>query len=162
MKSLTLAAAAALLLVGPAMAQNAGQIARVRAGANCPKCNLFQADLEGAELKGRNYAGARLRQANLSAGIFNRSSFAGGDLRDVEASASVFSSSNFASANLTNASFVGTYLQGANFRGANLGGTNFSGAEMDRAVGLTQRQLDQACGDEGTSLPAGLRIPACR
>jgi len=32
---------------------------------------------------------------------------------------------------------------------------------MDRAVGLTQRQLDQACGDETTRLPAGLRIPRC-
>lgn len=162
MRILPLAVATALLLSGPALAQNAGQIARVQAGASCPKCNLFQADLEGRTLKGLNLAGARLRQANLSAGIFNRTSFAGGDLRDVEASASVFSSANFAGANLTNATFVGTYLQGANFRGANLSGTNFSGAEMDRAVGLTQRQLDQACGDEGTTLPPGLRIPACR
>lgn len=162
MKLLTLAAAAALLLSGPAMAQNAGQIARVRAGASCPKCNLFQADLEGRTLKGLNLSGARLRQANLSAGVFNRASFAGGDLRDIEASASVFSSSSFAGANLTNASFVGTYLQGANFRGATLRGVNFSGAEMDRAVGLTQRQLDGACGDEATTLPRGLRIPSCR
>jgi hypothetical protein len=29
-------------------------------------------------------------------------------------------------------------------------------------VGLTQRQLDGACGDETTTLPRGLRIPRCR
>lgn len=162
MRLLTLAVATALLLSGPALAQNAGQIARVQAGASCPRCNLFQADLEGRTLKGLNLSGARLRQANLSAGVFNRTSFAGADLRDVEASASVFSSANFTGANLTNATFVGTYLQGSNFRGASLSGANFSGAEMDRAVGLTQRQLDQACGDEATTLPRGLRIPACR
>ena len=40
----------------PAAAQNAGQIARVRAGASCPGCNLFQADLTGLEdmRRGRN------------------------------------------------------------------------------------------------------------
>ncbi len=74
----------------------------------------------------------------------------------------VFSSANFAGANLTNANFVGTYLEGANFSGATLTGANFSGAEMDRARGLSQARLDQACGDEATRLPAGLRIPACR
>ena len=30
-----------------------------------------------------------------------------------------------------------------------------------RAVGLTQGQLNQACGDQNTVLPSGLRIPAC-
>ena len=85
----------------------------------------------------------------------------GADLRDVEAYGALFSSASFAGANLTNASFVGTYLQGANFRGANLTGTNFAGAEMDRAVGLTQAQLNAACGDPSTRLPGGLRIPAC-
>jgi len=58
----------------------------------------------------------------------------------------VFSSANFARADLTHASFVGTYLEGANFAGANLDGTNLSGAEMARARGLTQGQLNHACG----------------
>jgi uncharacterized protein YjbI with pentapeptide repeats len=57
---------------------------------------------------------------------------------------------------------VGTYLEGANFSGARLTGTNFSGAEMGRARGLSQGQLNGACGDGATELPAGLRIPACR
>ena len=74
----------------------------------------------------------------------------------------VFSSATFSRANLTNATFVGTYLQGANFAGATLTGANFSGAEMNHARGLTQRQLSGACGDPATTLPAGLRIPACR
>ncbi|WP_333587557.1 pentapeptide repeat-containing protein [Phenylobacterium sp.] len=144
-----------------AQAQNAGQIAQVRQGAHCPKCNLFQADLGGRELRGRNLSGARLRQADLSLAIMNRSNFAGADLRDVEAYGALFASASFAGADLSQASFVGTHLQGANFRGARLAGTNFSGAEMDRATGLTQAQLSQACGDASTRLPPGLRIPAC-
>lgn len=152
----------AALFAAPALAQDAGQIARVRGGASCPRCNLFQADLSNRTLKGLNLSGARLRQADLSLAIMNRTSFAGGDLRDVNAYGGVFSSASFAGANLTNASFVGAYLQGASFRGATLAGVNLSGAEMDRAVGLTQAQLDGACGDEATTLPGTLRVPACR
>ena len=85
----------------------------------------------------------------------------GADLRDVEAYGAVFSSASFAGADLSNASFVGVHLQGANLRGARLSGTNLSGAEMDAARGLSQAQLNQACGDASTRLPAGLRIPAC-
>ena len=156
---------AALLLLAAtasgAQAQNAGQISRARAGANCPGCNLFQADLGGAQLHGRNFAGARLRQADLSTSVMNRTSFAGADLRDVDAYGAVLGGANFARADLTHASFVGTYLQGANFSGARLAGTNFSGAEMDRARGLTQGQLNAACGDEATTLPPGLRLHPC-
>jgi len=152
----------AALVAGPALAQDAGQIARVRGGASCPRCNLFQADLSNLTLKGLNLSGSRLRQADLSLAIMNRTSFAGADLRDVNAYGGVFSSASFAGANLTNSTWVGTYLQGANFRRATLAGANFSGAEMDRAAGLTQGQLNGACGDESTRLPPGLRIPACR
>ena len=54
---------AALAVAAPASAQNAGQIGQARRGASCPKCNLFQADMAGLEMRGQNFAGARLRQA---------------------------------------------------------------------------------------------------
>jgi uncharacterized protein YjbI with pentapeptide repeats len=146
----------------PALAQNAAQIERVRAGASCPHCNLFQADMSNMTQKGRDYAGARLRQADLSLSVFNHSNFAGADLRDVNGYGALFSSANFAGANMTNATFVGSLLEGANFRGAVLSGVNFSGAEMERAVGLTQAQLNGACGDPSTTLPKGLHLPACK
>ncbi|MNN33713.1 Pentapeptide repeats (8 copies) [compost metagenome] len=79
----------------------------------------------------------------------------------MEAYGGVFSGSNFAGADLTNASFVGAYLDGSTMSGAKLNGTNLSGAQLARAVGLTQGQLNQACGDDATVLPSGLRIPAC-
>ena len=158
-----LAATAALVVVGASsvQAQNAGQIRQAQGGASCPGCNLFQADFTNREMKSRNFAKARPRQADMSAAVMNRTSFAGGDLRDVNAYAAVMSSANFAGADLTNATFVGAYLEGANFRGATLAGTNFSGAEMDKAVGLTQAQLNAACGDAATRLPPGLRLKSC-
>ena len=151
-----LAAAAA-----PALAQNPVQIAHVKQGADCPRCNLFQADFANLELKGKTLAGARLRQADFSAAVMKHVNLAGTDLRDLNAYGAVFTGSTLAGANLTNATFVGAYLQGANLRGADLEGANFSGAEMARAVGLTQVQLSKACGDAATTLPKGLRIKSC-
>jgi uncharacterized protein YjbI with pentapeptide repeats len=150
------------LAAAPALAQNAAQVARARDGGDCPRCNLFQADLGNKELKGRDFAGARLRQSDMSLSVFNHTTFAGADLRDVNGYGALFTDTNFAGANMTNATLVGSYLQGANFRGARLSGVNFSGAEMDRAEGLSQAQLDEACGDESTRLPRGLRLPDCR
>jgi uncharacterized protein YjbI with pentapeptide repeats len=167
MKPLTLIVAAAValavifLVAERAAAQNAAQIERSRDGASCPRCNLFQADFANLELKDRDFAGARLRQADMSAAVMNHTTMAGADLRDVNAYGAVFTGVSFAGANMTNASFVGTYLEGANFRGAILSGVNFSGAEMDRAVGLTQSQLNEACGDDSTTLPRGLRLHSC-
>jgi uncharacterized protein YjbI with pentapeptide repeats len=153
---------ATLALASPALAQNATQIARARGGASCPGCNLFQADFANLELKGKSFARARLRQADFGAAVMNYTSFVGADLRDLNAYAAGFLAANFAKADLTHANFVGAFLQGANFSGARMAGTNFSGAEMDRARGLTQRQLDEACGDSSTRLPAGMHLQACR
>ncbi len=158
---LSLIAAALAAVASPVLAQNAGQISSVRAGRSCPGCNLFQGDFSGLEARGLNLASARLRQSDLSLSVMNRTRFSNADLRDVEAYGGVFSGSSFAGANLTNASFVGAYLEGANFSRATLAGTNLSGAQLARATGLTQGQLNQACGDSSTVLPASLRIPAC-
>jgi uncharacterized protein YjbI with pentapeptide repeats len=157
-----IAVAIALVLIAtPSVAQNAGQIARVRGGASCPGCNLFQGDFSGLEARGLNLSGARLRQADLSLSVMNLTRFSNADLRDVEAYGGVFSGSSFNHANLTNASFVGAYLEGSSFAGATLDGANFSGAQMARATGLTQGQLNRACGDSSTTLPGSLSLPAC-
>ena len=158
---LILAVAAAATVASPVFAQNAGQIARVRGGASCAGCNLFQGSFSGLEASGLNLNGARLRQSDLSLAVMNRTRFSNADLRDVEAYGGVFSSSSFAGANLTNASFVGAYLDGANFSGATLTGANLSGATLLRATGLSQGRLNQACGDESTRLPHNLTIPSC-
>ena len=156
-----LAVLALLLAATPALAQNPSQIASVKAGRNCPGCNLFQADLSNRELQHKNYAGARLRQANLSVTEMNGVNFSRTDLRDVNAYAGRFTAASFVGADLAHATFVGTYLGGANFKGATLDGTNFGGAEMGTARGLTQTQLNRACGDASTILPRGLHIPSC-
>ncbi len=162
MKSALIALAISLAATAPAMAQNAAQIAKVQTGGSCPHCNLFQADFGNKVLRSRNLAGSRLRQSDMSLSVLNHSDMAHADLRDVNGYGALFSSVNFAGADMTNSTFVGSFLEGANFRGAKLSGANFSGAEMVKALGLTQAQLNAACGDEKTTLPHGLHIPACK
>ena len=161
MKSLALAAILSLLAL-PAFAQNAAQVAKVEDGAGCAHCNLFQIDLNNKQVSDRDFAGSRMRQGDFSLSVFKHDNFRGADLRDINGYGALFTGADMADANLTNATFVGSYMQGANLRGAILDGANFSGAEMDKAQGLSQRQLDRACGDDTTTLPRGLRVPACK
>ena len=159
---IALSLAASLAAVSPASAQNATLVAKVQAGGSCPHCNLFQADLGNKTMIHRNLAGARLRQSDMSLSALDYTTMAGADLRDVNGYAGRFTGVNFSGADMTNSTFVGAYLGGANLRGARLAGANFSGAEMAKTVGLTQAQLNAACGDEKTTLPNGLHIPACK
>jgi len=135
--------------------------ARVRAGAACANCDLFQIDLAYQSVAGRNFTGARIRQADLSLVTADRARFHGANMSLTNFFGARLSGADLTEANLEGATFVGAYLGGARFNGAVLTGANFSGAEMADAVGLTQAQLSSACGDASTTLPAGMTIPAC-
>lgn len=158
-------AALALLLLAVATSaapQNAVQVGHARAGASCPRCNLFQADFADRELQGRDFTGARLRQADFSAAVMTRARLAHADLRDLNGYGVLLGGADLRGADLTHASLVGAYLQGADLAGARLEGANLAGAEMSRARGLRPAQLAAACGDEATTLPAGLHLRPCR
>lgn len=162
MKRLLILSALVLGLSSPAMAQNAGEIARVQGGSSCSGCNLFQADLAYRDLPNINVSRSRLRQADMSLVTMNGANFSGADLSVANLFGGRFTGASFANANLRDANLVGAYFGGANLSGADLAGAVLSGAEMAQAHGLTQSQLDTACGDPSTELPAGLRVPACR
>ena len=63
-------------------------------------------------------------------------------------------------------SLSGANLRGANLSDANLQGVNLSDANLQETIltgvkGLTQEQLDRACGDAETKLPHGLTVVTC-
>ncbi len=161
--SICAALMAASLIASPlATAQNRSQIETVAAGKSCKGCDLFQANLSYRDMPRVDLSGSRLRQSDLSLTTMNGADFAGADISVSNLFGGRFTGANFAGANLTRSSLVGTYFGGANLKGANLTGANLSGAELQTVKGLTQAQLDTACGDGMTKLPRGLRIPACR
>jgi len=135
--------------------------ARVRGGASCGACDLFQIDLAYQNISGRSFAGSRVRQANLTIAIADRTDFSGANLSLTNMFGMRATRANFTGANLSGASLVGAHFGGARMNGAILTGANASGAELSEAVGLTQDQLNTACGDGSTTLPVGMTIPAC-
>jgi uncharacterized protein YjbI with pentapeptide repeats len=121
--------------------------ARIRAGdINCPHCDLHGADLtkqcvEHGDLSGANFdraiaSGMCLGSANLADATFRNANLTGADLNK---------------ANLANADLSGAKLTIANIRNA----------DLSTAKGLTQSQVDLACGNQATRLPAGLTIRFC-
>lgn len=144
-----------------AIAQNAAQIERVQAGQSCEQCNLFQADLSYAEGKKLNLEATRLRQSNFALSTYDDVNLKGADLSVSNLFGARFNRTDFANVNFKRAIAVGTYFGSSNFAGANLTGANFSGADLTIAKGLTQSQLNQACGDASTRLPKGKTIPTC-
>jgi uncharacterized protein YjbI with pentapeptide repeats len=163
-----------LALAAPAFAQDAdtaGPITnqaerdavaqRVRGGASCEGCDLFQIDLSYQVVSGRNFTGSRIRQSDMTIAIADRTNFTGANLSLANLFGVRATGANFTGANLDEASLVGAYFGSANFTGARLRGANLSGADMANVRGLTQEQLNTACGDATTTLPSGLTVPTC-
>ncbi|MGH6888698.1 MAG: pentapeptide repeat-containing protein [Rhizomicrobium sp.] len=122
-------------------------VARIKAGHHdCPHCRLAHADLTNqcvkhGNLEGADFDGARMVLMCMSWGDYRGASFRGADL----------SGANLAHANLDDADLTGARLTIASIRAANL----------RWAKGLTQPQLDEACGDAQTRLPPNLHVKTC-
>jgi uncharacterized protein YjbI with pentapeptide repeats len=107
---------------------------------------LSSSELRGADFsrvaaEGVNFRNANLEGAVLASGVFDRASVR--------------------SAELSGASLADSSFDGADFRGAELTRTTLNGADLSRAHGLTQDQLDEACADSRTRLPPGLTGRSC-
>lgn len=123
--------------------------------ANLSHANLLRANLSGDGLRGANLTGANLIGATLSGDL----SFA--ILSVVNLSEAKIGPADLEFANLSGAYLGAAKLSGVNLIGAGLSGARLIAAEVTGAMNLTQRQLDEACGDERTKLPAGLTIKLC-
>ena len=67
---------------------------------------------------------------------------------------------DFSYANLSRANLNGAQLKGVNLTQSYLYLTQLSGADLSGALGLTQAQIDIACGTTETKLPTGLVQPS--
>jgi uncharacterized protein YjbI with pentapeptide repeats len=68
---------------------------------------------------------------------------------------------DFSNVDFDSAVLVGGWFGGSKFNGAKLNNANLSGSDFSTATGLTQMQLNTACGDKDTRLPRGLVVPNC-
>ncbi len=168
---LTLAAACAVPVAHAAKPQDVARARNVSNMSECTHCdltnakmtggffqlaNMVSADLSGANFDGANLAGAQLDDAKAVNASFVYTNFSGTKLTGAD-----MRGANFANAWLNWTWFAGAKLEGANFAGARMPGTQLYNTDLSKAVGLTQDQLEHACGDASTLLPPGLRVPAC-
>ena len=119
----------------------------IKAGHHdCPHCDLAGADLTNQCVKQGNLEGAKFDGARLVLMCMSYADFRGASFRDAD----------LAGANLAHAT-----VDDADFTGADLSIASIRGTDLSRAIGLTQEQLDRACADSETKVPAGLTAKTC-
>jgi uncharacterized protein YjbI with pentapeptide repeats len=119
----------------------------IKAGHHdCPHCDLSGADLTNTCVKGGNLEGAKFDGARAVLMCMSYADFKGASFRNTD----------LAGANLAHAN-----VDDADFTGADLSITSIKGTDLSHAHGLTQLQLDRACGDADTKPPTGLSVKTC-
>jgi uncharacterized protein YjbI with pentapeptide repeats len=126
---------------------------------------LRKASMRDADMEDADFRGAYLGRTDLRSRLLTRANFAGANLQGADLRDADLTGANFEQA------IVGCYasqkkdlepqIECADLRGALLQRARFVAADLRRAEGLTQAQLDGACGDEATLLPDGLRLSNC-
>jgi uncharacterized protein YjbI with pentapeptide repeats len=148
------AAGFALAAFASAVAQTPGDqtaylnaVASIKAGHHdCPHCVLAGADLTNQCVKGGNMTGADFDNARLVLMCMSYTNFR---------------NATFRGADLSGANLAHAVLDGADLTGAKMTITSIKGTDLRRVKGLTQSQLDAACGDADTKTPAGLQVKTC-
>jgi uncharacterized protein YjbI with pentapeptide repeats len=148
--------------------------------ANFTRANLSGSDLSEAQINEANFDNAVLADAILAGAKIRSTEFRNSDLSSAVLTSATISRTGFEDANLSgadlrNAILSGVDLANANLSSALLDGTRLiawkssgrgrpktRGTNLTTAKGLTQAQLDHACGDEETELPQGLHIKWCQ
>lgn len=135
------------------------------------KALLYRTDFSYAQLRAPVFTDAILadtvfQRADVTRGNFSRAIIRGGIFRDADMTGSVFDNTRFELTDLQDADLSATSFRGAVFdntrlHGASLTVADLSGADLRTARGLTQSQLDRACGNVATRLPEGMSISSC-
>jgi uncharacterized protein YjbI with pentapeptide repeats len=134
-------------LVPVATAPASAALGSIRAGNHdCPHCDLAGADLTNQCVKQGNLEGAKFDSARLVLMCMSYADFRGASFRNAD----------LAGANLAHAQ-----VDNADFTGADLSIASIKGTDLSHTIGLTQAQLDTACADSETRVPAGLRAKTC-
>jgi uncharacterized protein YjbI with pentapeptide repeats len=143
-----LAILVAALCGAPALAADAAAVAKIHGGiVDCVGCDLRGADLTNTCVKAHDLHGANFDGANATLMCMSFADFRGASFRGTE---------------LSGANLAGAKMDGADLTGAKTAITSFLGTDLRRVKGLTQKQLDAACGDAKTLLPPGLRVHTCQ
>ena len=126
--------------------------------ANFSRIEGYRTVFTDVSAKGASFASAELQRADFTRADLTGADFAKAELGRANFQDATITGTNFAFANLARAEFQGAKFEGPiDFTGAFTFITRFDGLDLSQAKGLTQDQLDEACGTAETKLPEGLK-----
>jgi hypothetical protein len=124
--------------------------------AYLPGVDLTRAFLERADLTDAHLTDAHLTDAHLTDAHLTDAHLTSADLTLAHLTGAVLTGVNLTYADLAGANLTGGLLKDANLKDANLKDANLKDVNLK----VTQKQLDEAIGNDRTQLPAGLTRPA--
>ena len=136
------------------------------AGARAEKANFarveaYRSSFVNIVATGASFASAELQRADFSGAHLTGANFEKAELSRAHFKGAVLTGTRFSLANLSRADLTGTKFEGPLvFDQAFLYLTRIEGLDLSAATGLEQAQVDLACGDDKTRLPAGLTTPS--
>ncbi len=151
------------------------------AGAHFEKATLIRSSLAGSRADKANFSRIEGYRTVFSKVSAQAASFASAELQRADFTEANLTGADFQKAELGRADFTDAVITGSRFPMANLsrvqlnkakfeGPIDLSGAflfltrveglDLSQAVGLEQWQIDEACGDAATKLPANLKVPS--
>lgn len=129
--------------------------------ANFTKIEAYRSDFSGISAKGAIFVAAEMQRTNFTRSILGGATFEKAELGRANFGVAILTDVNFSVANLSRANFRGAMLDGSvDFGRAFMFLTRIEGVNLSKVSGLSQEQVELACGDEKTVLPAGLSRPS--
>lgn len=129
--------------------------------ANFSRIEGYRTIFSQVSASGASFASAELQRADFSEADLTGADFQKAELGRANFTGATITGTRFTMANLARAQLAGVKFEGPiDFSGAFLFLTRIEGLDLSAATGLKQWQIDDACGDQATKLPAGLTAPA--
>jgi uncharacterized protein YjbI with pentapeptide repeats len=130
-------------------------------GGDFSRVEAYRTSFASMAAAGANFASAELQRADFASAELSGANFEKAELGRADFEGAVIGGAKFAFANLSRAHLVGATIDAPiDFKGAFMFLTRLEGLDLSTATGLTQAQIDLACGDADTTLPQGLTAPA--
>jgi len=129
-------------------------------GARFDKIEAYRTDFSRMDAQGAVFTSAEVQRSNFQDANLTNVDFTKAELGRAQFHDADISGSRFSFANLARADFRGaTFTAPIDFDGAFFFLTRIEGLDLSNSAGLSQWQLNMACGDARTELPSGLTRP---
>ena len=130
------------------------------AGARFNRVEGYRTDFSRTDAEGAMFASAELQRANFGRAKLTNVDFTKAELGRAQFHDAEITATQFAFANLSRADFRrSNFSASVNFYRAVFFLARIEGVNLSASSGLSQEQIDAACGDDNTILPSGFARP---